>query len=392
MRNLIIIVCIFLLAATNAFSQNSIDSILAGVVKNNTALSALRKNADAEKIGNKTGIYPQNPDVEFSYLWGSPQTIGNRTDIKIIQQFDFPSAYSYRNQISDLRNIQTELEYKKEYKSIILTAKLLCIDLVYTNSLRNELRTRIDDARSVADAYKLKFNTGETGILEYNKAQLALLKLTNESEILEIERSSMVSELTGMNGGISIDIDDTAFLAPALPGDFEQWYLQAELNNPLLSWLRQEVTLSSKNEKLRTALSLPKLQGGYMSEKIVGEQFQGVTVGLSVPIWGNRNEIKYAKARTIAVQSAENDAKLQFYNKLKSLHLKAVNLQDNLVDYKEKLLIFSNSQLLKKALDKGEISLIDYIYELTLYYESVNRLMVLERDVNKTVAELNQYQ
>jgi outer membrane protein TolC len=392
MRNLTIIFCIFLAAETNVFSQSSIDSIIADVVKNNTTLSALRKKVDSEKIGNKTGNYPQNPEVEFNYLWGSPQAMGNRTDLKVIQQFDFPSAYSYRNQISDLRNIQTELEYKKEYKSVILKARLLCIDLVYTNSFMNELRKRIADARSVADAYRSKFNTGEAGILEYNKAQLALLKLSNESEILEIDRGTMISELTGLNGGISIDFDETVFLTPALPADFEQWYLKAELNNPLLDWLKQEVTLSTKQEKLTTSLSLPKLQGGYMSEKVVGEQFQGITIGLSIPLWENRNEIKYAKARTLAVQSAEYDAKLQFYNRLKSLHLKAVNLQTNMAEYRSKLQIFSNSQLLKKALDKGAISLIDYIYELTFYYESVNRLLELERDVNKTVAELNQYQ
>jgi outer membrane protein, heavy metal efflux system len=94
----------------------------------------------------------------------------------------------------------------------------------------------------------------------------------------------------------------------------------------------------------------------------------------------------------LAVQSAENDAKLQFYSNLRSLHQKAVSLQNNLKDYKEKLVLFSNSELLKKALDKGEISLIDYIFELTVFYESVNKSMEMERDVNKTIAELTQYQ
>lgn len=391
MRNLILVFCIFLLTVTDSYSQNSIDSILAAVARNNTSLSALRKNADAAKIGNKTGIFPSNPEIEFNYLWGSPQAIGNRTDLKIVQQFDFPSAYSYRNQISDLRNSQTELEYLREYKSVLLRAKLLCIDLAYSNSMQKELKKRMADALSVADSYKAKFDAGETGILDFNKAQLSLMTLSGESEIVEIERNSIVSELTGLNGGIVIDFKEGIFLSPDLPVDFEQWYLNAELNNPLLGWLEQEVALSSKNEKLNTALSLPKLRGGYMSEKIVGEQFQGVTVGLSVPLWENRNEIKYAKARSLAVQSAEYDAKLQFYNKLKALHLKAVAMNKNLVDYRGKILIYNNSQLLKKALDKGEISLIDYIYELTLYYESVNRLMILERDVNKTIAELNQY-
>jgi len=53
--------------------------------------------------------------------------------------------------------------------------------------------------------------------------------------------------------------------------------------------------------------------------------------------------------------------------------------------------LFNNSDLLKKALDKGEITLINYILELSIYYESVNNLLILERDMNKTIAELNQY-
>jgi len=82
---------------------------------------------------------------------------------------------------------------------------------------------------------------------------------------------------------------------------------------------------------------------------------------------------------------------MQFYNQLKALHTKAIGLQNSANDYRLKLLSFDNSEFLKKALDKGEIGLIDYILELSIYYESVNKLLELERGLNKTLAELNQY-
>jgi len=66
-------------------------------------------------------------------------------------------------------------------------------------------------------------------------------------------------------------------------------------------------------------------------------------------------------------------------------------LQKSANDYKSKLEAFNNSELLRKALDKGEISLINYMLELSIYYESVNKLLELERDMNKAIAELNQY-
>ena len=85
------------------------------------------------------------------------------------------------------------------------------------------------------------------------------------------------------------------------------------------------------------------------------------------------------------------DNKVQLYNQLKVLHTKAIELQNSSSDYQLKLQSLNNSELLKKALGKGGISLIDYILELSIYYESVSNLLELKRDMNKTIAVLNQY-
>ena len=201
-----------------------------------------------------------------------------------------------------------------------------------------------------------------------------------------------MSELQGLNGGIFIEFTDRVYQLLTIADDFEQWYIQAEQNNPVLQWLKQEVTINQKNERLNTALGLPKFQAGYMSEDVVGQQFQGVTIGLSIPLFENKNAVKYAKAKTIAVQSAEADTRLQFYNNLKALHTKAVSQQNSLNDYRTNLQLFDNSPLLQKALDLGELSLAEYIFELSIYYESFDKLLELERDLNMTIVELNKYQ
>jgi hypothetical protein len=91
------------------------------------------------------------------------------------------------------------------------------------------------------------------------------------------------------------------------------------------------------------------------------------------------------------MEKTATDQKVQFYNRLKLLHAKAIGLQNNANDYKSKLQTFDSSELLKKALEKGEITLIDYILELSIYYESINKLLRSELEMNKTLAELNQY-
>jgi outer membrane protein TolC len=371
-------------------AQSYIDSVLTRIEGNNTTLAALQKRAEADKIGNKTGNYLQNPEIEFNYLWGNNVT-GNRTDFTATQAFDFPIAYSYKNQISNIKNEQVELEYQKQRKELLLNARLICYDLIYANALKLELTKRLYHAQSIADAYKSKFDSGETNIIEYNKAQLNLLNLSKEMEVLSIEQEALQAELTRLNGGLQINLLENEFQVPVLLADFEQWYVQAEQSNPLLNWVKKEFELTQKQISLNKALSMPKFKAGYMSESLVGQEFKGVTVGLSIPLWENKNTVKYAKASAFALENTVSDSKMQLYNHLKMLHAKAASLQSNVSDYKIKLQSFNNTELLKKAFDKSEITLINYMLELSIYYESVNNLLKLERDLNKTIAELNQY-
>lgn len=391
MKKLIIALIGTISISTTILSQISIERILIEIEKNNTSLLALRKNAEADKIGNKIGIYLQNPEVEFNYLQGNPSVIGNRTDVRISQSFDFPTAYRFKNQISNIKNEQVDLEYRKQLRTLLLQAHLVCNDLIYINALKSELSKRVTHAQSIANSYKSKFNIGESNILEHNKAQLNLLNINTELESIEIERKTLLSDLIRLNGGIFIEFTVSQFQSPKIPVDFEQWYVSVEQNNPVLNWLKQEVEISQKQEKLNRALSLPKLLVGFMSESVIGEQFQGITGGLSIPLWGNKNTVKYAKANTLAIKNITNDTKIQLYNHLKALHTKAISLHQNTNDYRLNLHSFDNSELLKKALDKGEITLIDYILELSIYYESENKLLSLEKDLNNTLAELNQY-
>jgi hypothetical protein len=382
---------VLLFLPVSFLAQNTIDNVLAEVEKNNTNLSAYRKSSDAEKIGNKTGLTPQNPEVEFNYLWGNPTASGNRIDFSVKQSFDFPTVYSYKNQISNLKNEQAELEYQKQRNEILHQTRLVCVELTYLNAIKVELNKRLNNATQIANAYKLRYKLGELGILDYNKAQVIQLNISKETETTEIERKTLLSELAKLNGGIEIGFKDSVFVQPAISIDFEKWYTLVEQGNPMLQWIKQEITISQKQKQLHTAMSLPKFNAGYMSEKVVGQQFQGVSVGVSIPIWENKNMIKYAKAKTIAIQGVEADAKLQFYNQMKSLHSKAVSLQNSVIDFRKQLNAYSNAGLLKKALEKGEISLSEYLFELSLYNESIDSLLEMEKNQQKAFAELNRY-
>ncbi len=378
----------FLLVSVNVFSQVSVDSLLADIERNNTTLAAIRKKIEADKIGNKTGIFLSNPEVEFHYLWGNPSSMGTRTDFRVSQSFDFPTAYAYRNRISKLKNEQAELEYQKQRMEILHKSRMLCGELTYQNALLTEYTKRVYHARQIAETYRKKLGTGETSILALNKARVYLLNLSKELEVAEIERRNLLAELARLNGGNTIAFTDSVFATPQLLPGFGQWYAQAEKNNPVLQWLKQELTIMQKQKQLQLALSLPKFSAGYMSEKVVGEQFQGVSLGITIPLWENKNNVHYAEAKARAVEESQADAKLRFYSELKAQYAKTVELQSSINSYRSELKQYNNRELILKALQKGEISLGDYFIELRLYYESIDKLTEMQRSLNRAYNEL----
>lgn len=386
----IAIICIIVLGAS-IHAQNQVGNVLDAVEKNNLTLSALRKSAEAQRLENKRGNYLQNPEVEINYLWGNPSSVGNRTDFNVTQSFDFPTAYRYRNQISNIKNEQVELEYEKQRRELLSQARLVCYDLIYMNALQMELSERVQHAKSISKSYQAQLEAGESNILEYNKAQLNQLNLLQELELLSYEREQLLADLISLNGGKEIKFTESRFPTVEIPLDFKEWYNHAEQINPMLNWLKREVEQSEKQVRLNRSMSLPKFHAGYMSEKIVGEEFSGFSVGISIPLWENKNKVKYAKIKTLALEEVANDHKVRLYNQLNSIHKKASELQKSAKNYQEKLQQFNSTELLKKALDQGEISLIDYLLEFSIYYESIKTSLKMERELNVTVAELNKY-
>ena len=153
MKNLLVIMAVMMCGA--AFAQTApanIDDVLTAVEQNNTALKALKDELDAQRLENKTGIYLPNPEVEFNYLWGNPDNIGNRNDINIRQTFDFPTVTGLKRKASERRNGLLELQYRAERLDILLKARLFCLDLIYFNALKQELEQRLETPkRSPAD-------------------------------------------------------------------------------------------------------------------------------------------------------------------------------------------------------------------------------------------------
>lgn len=383
-----ILFVVFLICCSTIVNAQQFKEIYEEILKNNTSLSAYEKQLENEKISNYVGLTPSNPEVEFAHLWGTPSNIGNRINFNVTQSFDFPSVYYYRKQIADGRACQAEIKFDIEKKKLFLQVKKICVDIVYYFSLKREFQNIMEIMENISNSYQKKYDKGEIGIIELNNTKLNLLDSKNDLEKINIEIEVLLSELSTLNGGKAITVGDTAFKKIIIPDSFDTWYLSIENNNSEMNYIKQEIFISEKQIKLSKSQWMPKFSLGYQSEMILGTNLQGIGLGISVPLWENINEVKSAKVQSKALQLMQEDSRIQFYSTLKNKYIKLQNLQKYFVSYNEQLEEFITINLLKSALDSGEISFLDYLAEQKVYFDSKVKILDFEREMQMTYAEL----
>ncbi len=376
-----------LLLIPYSYSQDW-SSILPAIEQNNKSLQALRREVEAEKAANHVGIAPANPEVEFSYLWGHGAEEGSRMDLSVSQSLPLSTLLGYQSRLAKQQDLRADLRLKVERTAVLLQAQQTCIDIVYTNAMLHEYGKRLAHAQTLAEAYQQKFEAGNANALEYNKVRLNLATAQGEYQRLLTERNTLLEQLASLNGGEAIVLNDSVFEGTLPPADFDSWYAEAETRSPMLAYVRQEVAVAEADARLSKAEWLPDLSVGYMSEGMTGNYYNGVTVGLSVPLWQNSHRVRQAKASAEAAQLRAVEQKQLFLSTLRTQYAAVTGLQKTWQGYHEALLLTNSADLLLQALQAGQISMLEYMMELSIYYDATAQALAAQRDYYEALAEL----
>ena len=355
-------------------------SVWRTVESNSLTLKSARQLKEADQLDNRVGLAPDDPEVEFAYLWGSGGAEGDRIDVSVTQSFDFPTTYVFRSRVAGLKNEQLEIVYRQQCKELMIEVGKLYYEILYQNVRIEDMEHCLKHLSDISEAYKRKLDAGSINIFEYNKVRLAELNLGQEKSHAEAEREGMLLEMKRLNGGVPLDITEVEFPQMPVPTDFESWYSEVTACNPSLLLINKQLETNRQQEKLDKSLWAPRLQAGYMREQVPSEIFQGIKVGVSVPLWHNVNTVKQTQLRSSALQLMAADEQSRSYNDLKSHYLMLVDLQKQVAEYHKLLESVDALQLLEVALESGQISLVDYLFESSVYHESHERFAELQRD------------
>ena len=224
-----------------------------------------------------------------------------------------------------------------------------------------------------------------------NNAMLHHTDIKGQLEKVRVGKKKAQLLLKSLNGGQEPSLNLSDFnslgMSPLSP-DFESFFDNASAASPAVNYAKSKIDVSEAELNINRSAWIPGLSIGYMAEVTQPEAYRGLTFGVSIPLWSNSNKVKQSKAKSTAAKMQKDETIQAFYFQLLSLYNEASALKSIAESYRAALDTFDNRELLNKARQQGEISLIEYISELDLYYENLLETLEAEKDYKMALAEL----
>ncbi|MDX9946084.1 MAG: TolC family protein [Bacteroidales bacterium] len=382
---------IFLLTAlisfTGLISAQSITEFLGRVSANNPEIAAYGKLLEARRIEARTGNAPSDPFVSAGFMPGDSDEAGDKKTWSVSQSFDFPTKYLLQKKINNNTIILAEQEYSQARMLIMLEAEQMAFDLIYNTRALNTLLERKKGYEVLRSAWGKMLENGEATIMDYNNILLELSAVSLEINRRESETEMLREKLGYMSGSDAAEIGNADYPVMEVP-DFDLLITEKSESHPAYLIPEIEYSISRQEVRLSRSGSLPEIQVGYGSEIVAGTAYTGPVAGLSIPLWANSNKVKSASAAADYSDALREATLLKLKSEARNNYSRAAALQKSISEIRGIIESGGGTRYPDKALEAGEISVSTYFMYLKPLYESEDRLLELENEYHKELAEL----
>lgn len=384
-RHILLVICIAV--GMTVAAQNSTEQILEMVAADSPRLKAAAEAMKASQAGNAGIRAIDAPEFEYGMLWGS-DNIGQRNDISVKQSFDIATISGKKSGLVTGLNMEPSLLYKAELTEVLYDARILLADIVYYNGLIETLKAYEKAMELLHSKTERSLDEGEATAMDMGKVKLQLSSARTATSMAVTERAALIERLRAISGHQEADFTDTAFGCDMPMEDFETWLGIAVESSPLMQYAESRV----KNGELQLDIDrmawVPKLDVGYMAELARDEKYRGVTIGLSVPLWSNSMNVRRSRA---AVNQAKADSDWQrqmLLTQATNAWNRAHSLGDIASESQTALERSDTRALLDRALEEGELSVLDYLLELGMYYDAVKENLHVQQKYHHAISDL----
>lgn len=377
-----------LMAFTFSANAQNVEETLAAIEANNSYLNAIRSSGEADKAGFRTDITLPDPDIDFAHHWLTDENAENVKELSLKQSFDLSTILGYRGNVADKQGALVDLQYKQVRMNTLLEAKVIALKLIHNSKLKAEIDENLKNANLLVGMYQKRLDSGDGNIIELNKTKMALAKVSAEAKRLDIEHAALAEELKRLNGGNDINLSVSEYPSETLPDNFEEWFANVSTSVPALQYATELTNLRKEQVRLSKMQNAPKIFAGYKTEWSNAFDKHSLLVGMNLPLWSNRKKTKHTQCELIASEHLLADANTQTRSNLEILYNRTKGLKLISEEFLKNVNELNSVQILDKALNAGQISLLEYISDIEMYYDIRKQSLNAELDYRLSLAEL----
>lgn len=384
----IIPIAILLLIAsnvdTNAQTYN-LDQAIQVALQNNRSIKSANINIDYQQSFRKSATDIGKTNVVMTY--GQYNNFNQDNNFTISQTIPFPTALANQSSYANSLIKSSEIRLSVTKSELINSVKLAYFQIAFFKAKEKLLREQLTIFENFEKASNVRYRTGEANLLEKATAtsqafEIRTLQLQNLDDIkIEEYRLQML-----LNSSTPTTITDTNLQKRELSINYDSTAMVA---NPNLRLIKQQIEVSQKAKEVEQSRLLPDIQLGYFNQSLIGyynrngvetfydgnQRFQGVILGLAIPIW-IRPQVARIKSAELAKQIAQSNSELLHKN-LSSQLSQSVQQYEKYkrsLDYYEKNALPQADLILDQAQKSFKAGAIGYME----YFQALNRALTIK--------------
>lgn len=382
MRTIFVSICALLPLIAAA---DGLNDVLLSAMRADRTLNAFEQSGIASVEALRADNIVESPEVEAEHLWG-PEN--NRWSIGVSQQLDWPGVYRARSQQAQSMASLNDLLLTRLALDKALSYKLAILDVVNARARLDFTRSVADNLQRIAELTANSYDNGEATILDLQKSRIAVLDSRRKVASAQAEMESLIAALKASGADVP-DADSPIWQAYPiqqcqLPSVEQSDYIQSAIAT-------QRASLAKATSRSIKMQSLPSFSVGYVHAYEDRSHFNGFSFSITLPSFSRSQRLRAARAEAEAEVFAYDAELTAAMAETMGQYNVAMALQQSLNDYRDLTGDNTYIDLLNKAFDGGELTVIDYITEVNMFMESRQEYIDLLYRYNLALARLNRY-
>ena len=387
------LISIFILTAgsMSIAAQNNFDHIINQIIDGNPELAVVRSRNSLESATLEPENNLADPEIEFTHQWGQ-KGIGTKWGIDASQSFDWPGLYAARKKANAANRTVFEKEYEVRRNEVIYEARCGVTDAFFARKKVMLQTHQLNIIDSLQKIYEKGASKGEVSMLDVNKLKIERIRIASRLTDANLAYEDAMAKLLTLSGGKKIpDIDGNGEYPTESLLPTSVYLSRAADSSPYMHLAMAQDKAADEALDVNQKSNLPGFNVGYMHEYELGEHFNGIKLGMTLPFFSNRHKKEVIIAQKELIKSELSAKQTEIESGIKTDCRMVSRLDGDIASFIEALTTNDNPRLLGIALSARHITLIQYLTEMNYFLEAAENLIDLQCQREQIMNRLLRY-